>query len=183
MISRTHVRPSIPSLILVAALASCGRASSPPPAENAQFRLQAAEALAAVEAYRAQVASAETAAACRTGRSGYEARMEAALAAMSSAAPALDAWTRSRTGPEHADLECGVAALRKEIERHTDIACTAPDLEANRAEAAAHVRAVERWAALLSARGEEIAAARGEETPARGPRCARFADGSVMYLP
>lgn len=176
-------RHPLPSLLLVAALASCGRAASPPPAEASQLRLHAAEALAAIEAYRVPAASAESATACRTLRAGYEGRMEGAMTGISTVAPALDAWTRSRSGPEHADLECVAAALRKEIERHTDIACTAPEPGANRAEAAAHVAAVERWASLLAARADEIAGSRGEEGPARGPRCARFADGSVMYLP
>ena len=178
-----NVSRSLPSLVLVAALASCGRAASSPPAEASQLRLHAAEALAAIEGYRAPAASVESPAACRASRSGYEARMEAAMKGISAAAPALDAWTRSRIGPEHGDLECVVAALRKEIERHTDIACTAPDPGSNRAEAAAHVGVVERWATLLAARAEEIAGARGEEAPARGPRCVRFADGSLMYLP
>jgi hypothetical protein len=178
-----NVGPSLPSLLLVAALASCGRAASPPPPEASQLRLHASEALAAIEAYRVPAASVESAAACRALRSGYEVRMESAMTAISAVAPALDAWTRGRSGPDHADLECVVAALRKEIERHTDIACTALDPGSNRAEAAAHAGVVERWASLLAARAEEIAGARGEEAPARGPRCVRFADGSLMYLP
>ena len=66
-----------------------------------------------------------------------------------------------------------------EFERHTDIACTSPDLAANRAEAARHVVAMDRWADLAVARASGI----GTVTEAKGPRCVRFADGERMYMP
>jgi hypothetical protein len=94
--------------------------------------------------------------------------------------------TRARGLSQHADLECGGVAMLAEFERHTDIACTSPGLEVNRAEAAQHALAMGRWADLTVARSEQVGMASEPERPAGGgggPRCVRFADGSHMYLP
>ena len=63
-----------------------------------------------------------------------------------------------------------------EFERHTDIACTSLDLAANRAEAARHVVAMDRWADLTMARASGLGTVtEPKEAPLR-PLLGRRAD-------
>jgi hypothetical protein len=73
-----------------------------------------------------------------------------------------------------------------ELHRHLGIACSFPDLAANRAEAEQHLDAMDRWADLEVARAAEAPAAMATGAAERdegGPRCVRFSDGTGMYLP
>jgi len=175
----------VPALVLV--LAACGRSSpTATPADTAQLRVLASGIVSSTEAYGARASSATSPSACRAARSEYEEQVRPALEGMLALGPRVDERMRARGLSQHADLECGGVAMLAEFERHTDIACTSPVLEVNRAEAAQHALAMDRWADLAVARAEEAGMA---AEPGRlaggggGPRCVRFADGSQMYLP
>jgi hypothetical protein len=169
---------------LVSFLVACGQPSrQPAPLELAQLREQAAAVAAAIGSYRDQGAAMEGSAGCRAGREEYEARVGPALETLQSLARKVDPWLEARGPAGHADLECAVLALRTELERHTDIGCTSPDLVANRGETAAHVQVMSRWSDLLGSRIEEASLAGAGDEPRRGPRCVRFSDGSLMYMP
>jgi hypothetical protein len=173
-----HSRLAFLAPILV--LAACGRSAPPAaPAEVDTFRAVATTVGSALDAHGDRAASMESATSCREERNEYEERVGPAIERMASLAARIDPWLRERGPSDHADLECVAAALRAEFERHTDIACTSPDLAANRAETLAHVATVARWRNLAVARLEEA----GGEGKGTGPRCVRFSDGSVMYLP
>jgi hypothetical protein len=90
---------------------------------------------------------------------------------------------REHASTEHADLACAGAELLAEFERHTDIACTAVAMEANRAEASAHLAAMDRWVRLVAARADEADVPPEAGTHRAGPRCVQFGDGGRMYLP
>jgi len=173
-------------LILVPALAlvACGR-STPPPAlaEAAQIRALATTIVRSIEAYGVQAASMADSTGCRAARSEYEARVGPAIEGILARAGAADSWLRASGPSEHADLGCGAAAMLAEYERHTDIACTSLDLAPNRAEAAAHVMAMDRWADLVVARVEESGGSSDKNAGRNGPRCVRFGDGVLMYFP
>jgi hypothetical protein len=162
------------------ALSACGRsAPPPPPAEAAQLRTLGASIQAATGAYAILSAAATTPADCRAARADYEKQVGQAIDAIRALAARLDPWIQDRGPSEHADVECQAGAMLAEFERHTDIACTSPDLVANRTEAARHVVAMDRWADLAVARASGI----GTVTEPKGPRCVRFADGDRMYMP
>ncbi len=175
----------VPALAL--ALASCGRSSpAATPADTAQLRALSSGIVRSTESYGARASSATSPSACRAARSDYEEQVRPAIEGMLALAPRVDERMRARGLSQHADLECGGVAMLAEFERHTDIACTSPGLEVNRAEAALHATAMGRWADLTVARAEEVGMASEPERPAGGgggPRCVRFADGSHMYLP
>lgn len=162
------------------ALAACGRsAPPPPPTETAQLRDLGNAIEAATGTYAVRTAAATTPADCRTARSDYEKQVGPAIETLRALGTRLDAWIRDKGPAEHADVECQAGAMMAEFERHTDIACTSLDLAANRAEAARHVVAMDRWADLAVTRAEVI----GTATEGKGPRCVRFSDGERMYLP
>ncbi|MGA8891275.1 MAG: hypothetical protein WB493_06890 [Anaeromyxobacteraceae bacterium] len=170
----------VPALVLVA----CGTSTPPAvPAEAARLRPVAQSLVAAVEAYQDRIASMASPAECRTTRSAYEARVGPAIEGLLALAPRLDAWMRERGAPEHADLACEGASILAEFERHTDIACTAVAMEANRAEASRHLRAMEPWVKLVAARVGEAEDPADGAAHRTGPRCVRFADGGRMYMP
>jgi hypothetical protein len=177
-----HLRLAI--LVPALALAACGQSVPPAiPAEVAQLRVLAGTLRTALETYVSRSTAVRGSTDCRAERTAYEVRAGPAIQGMLSVAPRLDPWMRARGSTEHADLACGVASLLAEFERHTDIACTAVDMDANRAEAAAHLLAMNRWLGLLAARAEEAALPAGEEDARSGPRCVRFGDGARMYMP
>jgi hypothetical protein len=177
-----HIRIAI--LYPVLALAACGRSTPPPaPAEAAQLRALATTVVSVIESYGARAAAMASSAACRADRAGYEARVGPAIESIGALAARLDPWLQARGPSEYADLACAASAMLAELERHTDIACTSPDLPANRAETAAHVLVMERWADLALARLGEVSAPGGREGAGSGPRCVRFSDGGRMYLP
>lgn len=164
----------------VLALEACGRsAPPPPPAEAAQLRTVGTSIGTAAGAYAVRSASATSPADCRAARTDYEKQVGPAIEALRALGSRLDPWIQDRGPSEHADVECQAGAMLAEFERHTDIACTSLDLAANRAEAARHVVAMDRWADLAVARAEVI----GTATEGKGPRCVRFSDGERMYLP
>jgi hypothetical protein len=170
------------SMILVSsfALAACGRSTpAAPSGDLARLRAFGSAIGTAVAEYRTRSASMTSSASCRTARTEYEDRVQPSIEGILALAPRLDPWLRSRGPEEHADLECGAGAMRSEFERHTDIACTSLDLDANRAETAQHAATMERWAELAVARSGEGGAA----AEAVGPRCVRFSDGERAYLP
>jgi hypothetical protein len=177
-----HIRSLV--LLPAIALAACG-GSTPPaaPAEAAQLRALAKTIVGSIEDYGSQARSMASSTGCRTERSQYEARVGPAIEGIIALAPALDPWMGTRGPSAHADLGCGAAAMLAEFQRHTDIACTSLDLATNRAETAAHVVTMRRWADLVAARGEEAGEPRGGGASGGGPRCVRFSDGALMYLP
>lgn len=172
----------IQSVILASflVLAACGgSAPPPPPPEAAQARTLADGIAKSAAEYAARTAAMENGAACRTLRAAYEARVGPAIEGIRAVAGRLDEWLKSRGPADHADLECAAGAMLAEYQRHTDIACTALELSVNRAEAVAHVLLVDRWTDLVGARVAEGTSPRREG----GPRCVRFADGALMYMP
>jgi hypothetical protein len=171
----------IQSVILASslALAACGGSTpAPPPPEAAQVRTLADGIAKAAEDYAARTAAMESGSSCRTLRAAYEARVGPAIEGIRAVAGKIDEWSRSRGPGDHADLECAAGAMLAEFQRHTDIACTALELPVNRAEAVAHVLLVDRWTDLVAARVAE-----GAPRREGGPRCVRFADGALMYMP
>lgn len=174
----------VPALALT--LASCGRSSpAATPADVAQLRALASGIVSSTEAYGARASSATSPSACRAARSEYEEQVRPAIEGMLALALRVEERIRARGLSQHADVECSGVAMLAEFERHTDIACTSPGLEVNRAEAALHALAMDRWADLAVARAEEAGITAEPERLAGGggPRCVRFADGSHMYLP
>ena len=174
----------LPVLAPVLLLAACGSSAPPvPPAEAARLRPVAQSLVAAVEAYQERIDSMTSPAECRSTRSTYEARVGPAIEGLLALAPRLDAWMRERGAPEHADLACEGASILAEFERHTDIACTAVAMEANRAEASRHLRAMDPWVKLVAARAGEAEDPAEGAAQRTGARCVRFADGGRMYMP
>ena len=162
------------------ALAACGRSSPPaPPGEAAQLRAIGTAIGAAAGTYAVRSAAATSPAECRAARADYETQVGPGIDAIRALGTRLDPWIQDRGPSEHADVECQAGAMLVEFERHTDIACTSLDLAANRAEAARHVVAMDRWADLAVARASTL----GTATEAKGPRCVQFSDGNEMYLP
>ena len=157
------------SMIVVPALAlaSCGRSSpAATPADTAQLRALSSGIVRSTESYGARASSATNPSACTAARSDYEEQVRPAIEGLLALGPRVDERMRARGLSQHADVECGGVAMLAEFERHTDIACTSPGLEVNRA--------------------EEVGMAAEPERPAGGgggPRCVRFADGSHMHLP
>ena len=169
------------------AFAACDRSSPPPaPAEVARLRVLAGTIGASTEAYGARAALMTSSTACRAARSDHEDRVRPAIEGMVSLGARVDPWMRARGPSDHADVECAAGAMLAELDRHTDIACTAVDLAANRAEAARHVEVLDRWSDLGAARAEEAGAATATSaagSDGTGPRCVRFSDGDRMYHP
>jgi hypothetical protein len=174
----------IAALVPALLLAACG-SSAPPvaPPEAARLRDLARSLATALEAYGGQAASLASRTDCRSIRSGYEARVGPAIEGIRALATTLDPWMREHASTEHADLACAGAELLAEFERHTDIACTAVAMEANRAEASTHRAAMDRWVRLVAARADEADVPAEGGTHRAGPRCGRFGDGGRMYLP
>ncbi len=145
-----------PILLAALALAACGR-SAPPGSPAEAVRLQAlAGALSTdADAYGTAASATANPTVCRRARDAYERRVR----------PVLDA----------------VAGLAAELDRHTDIACTALEPAANRAETERHLAVLDRWTDLLVARAESAGAPAAPR--ATGPRCVRFEDGERIYLP
>ena len=169
------------------ALAACGRSSpAAPAAEIEQLRVLATGVVASTEAYVARAESMSDRAACRTARAAYDAQVRPRIEGMVAVAPRVDRWLEARGPDEHADTECAADTMLDELDRHLGIACSFPDLAANRAEAAQHLEAMDRWADLEIARAAEASAAMAPGATERdesGPRCVRFSDGTEMYLP
>ncbi len=177
------------SMILVPALAfaACGRSSPPAPAaEIEQLRVLANGVVDSAEDYRDRAAAMADRAACRTARAAHDERVRSRIEAMVALAPRVDRWLQARGPDDHADTGCSSTTMLDELDRHLGIACSSPDLAANRAEAVRHVEAIDRWADLAVARAAEAAAATAPgaaENDGGGPRCVRFSDGNEMYLP
>ena len=171
----------------VVALAGCGRSSpAAPAAEIEQLRVLASGVIGAAEAYGVRAAAMTDRAACRAARAGYEEQVRSRIEGMVALAPRVDRWLQARGPDDHADTECSTSTLLDELDRHLAIACSSPDLAANRAEAVRHLEAMDRWADLAVARAAEASAAMAPgaaENDGRGPRCVRFSDGKEMYLP
>jgi hypothetical protein len=171
----------------VVALGACGRSSpAAPTAEIEQLRVLASGVVSTAEAYGVRSGSMTDHAACRAARAGYDEQVRPRIEGMVALAPRVDRWLQARGPDDHADTECSTSTLLDELDRHLAIACSSPDLAANRAEAARHLEAVDRWADLSVARAAEASAAMASgsaENDGRGPRCVRFSDGKGMYLP
>jgi hypothetical protein len=171
----------------VVAFAACGRSSpAAPAAEIEQLRVLASGVVDSAEDYGARAAAMADRAACRAARAGYDEQVRSRIEAMVALAPRVDRWLQARGPDDHADTACSSTTMLDELDRHLGIACSYPDLPANRAEAVRHVEAIDRWADLAVARAVEAAAAvapGAAENGGGGPRCVRFSDGNEMYLP
>jgi hypothetical protein len=167
-------------LVPLLALVACSRSTpATPPPEAVQLRALGDSVARSVETYGARSSSMVDGASCRALRDAHEREVRPALGGIASLAPRLGPWLRARGPIEHVDAECLAGAMLAEIERHTDIACTALELAVNRAEAARYTAAMDRWADLAIARGDPT----GELREGTGPRCVRFSDGERMYQP
>jgi hypothetical protein len=172
---------------LALALAACGRSSPVAPAAEIELlRVLASGVAADTEAYGVRATSMADRAACRAARGDYEEQVRPRIERMVAIAPRVDRWLQARGPSEHVDAECTTSTMRDELERHLAIACSSPDVVANRAEAERHLDAMGRWADLAIARAEEAGGALAPGSAVRvegGPRCVRFSDGNEMYLP
>ncbi len=134
------------SMILVPALAfaACGRSSpAAPAAEIEQLRVLASGVVDSAEAYGARAAGMPDRAACRTARAGYDEEVRPRVEAMVALAPRVDRWLQARGPEDHADTECASSTMLDELDRHLGIACSSPELAANRAEAVRHLEVMD----------------------------------------
>ncbi len=152
--------------VLSIALVACGRSSpAAPAAEIEQLRVLATGVVASTEAYVARAEAMADRAACRTARATYDAQVRPRIEGMVALAPKVDRWLQARGPDEHADTGCAAATMLDELERHLGIACSFPDLAANRTEAVKHLEAMDRWA---GPRGRARRGSRRGHGPRRG---------------
>lgn len=86
----------------------------------------------------------------------HSAEVDSQLDRLQGLAPAFDHDLESLGFEELADVECGVLALRAELERHGTVACASTDASAGAAELSEHCAAMLSVASQLHERAESV---------------------------
>jgi hypothetical protein len=177
-------------LVLVLALAACGSSTtSLSSADLQQFSALASNVASAASSYGAQAAATSDLPSCASAQAGYDGQVRPMIAGMNGIGARMDVEMAGMGHMSDADMGCDLGAMKAALDRHQGVACSSPDVAANRAEAAQHVAEMTRWADLARARAQEMGSMMGMPgmggmgAAGSGPHCAQIAGGGFAYVP
>lgn len=151
-----HMKKLI-GMMCVAALAACGGSGSlTNGADASAYRSAALQVSTSVASYDTATTSMTTPAECTAAVQHHEAQVDPVLGHMGEMAGGMDGAMRSMGEMKGADMECGVAVMQQEMQKHHAAACSSLDMAANRAEAQRHVEAMQQLANHMQMRAEEM---------------------------
>ena len=152
------------ALASVLVLAACGTGNNSMGVSTADVSSYDRAALAvsgSVATYRAATTSMASPSDCQAAVHQYAAQVQPALDQMKGMSSRMDGAMKSMGQTMRADMECGADVMRGELEQHMSVACTAADVEANRAEAARHSDAMEGFSEHMRMRASEVGSMMG----------------------
>ncbi len=172
--------------VLAATTAACGGPATPSATTGtaqavAQSYQSVGQGMATtVSHYQASTATMPDLAACRTAEGEYAAGMGPLIDRMRTLSGAMDHYMAGAMGASWADMDCVAAAMAAEYERHGAVACAAPDVSVDHAEAAHHSATMADWIEHQRVRYEQMGEAMGITPPAGDSTwtCVHNPDGS-----
>lgn len=178
---------TIRTLAILGAVAAtaCGDPANSPsntPAQTAASSYQALgqDMATAVAQYQAATATMPNVSTCQAAEAAYEANIRPMIDRMKTASAAMDQHWAGEMGPTGVDMACVAAAMAAEFERHRAVACAAPDVTVDHAEATHHGQTMAGWVDHQRVRYEQMGAAIGMTPPTTNTTwtCTINADGS-----
>ncbi len=106
--------------------------------------------------YRTSTAAMTTAADCTAAVQQYSAEVKPNVDRIAQMSGRMDGAMSSMGQMMGADMQCGAGVMQHELAQHLGVACTAPDMTANRAEAARHSDAMQEFADHMRMRADEM---------------------------
>ena len=116
----------------------------------------ASKVSASAASYQTSTANAATPADCTAAVQQYTTEVQPNVDRIAQMSGRMDAAMNSMGQMMGADMECGSAVMHQELAHHLGIACTSPDMAANRAEAMRHVGAMQDFADHMRMRADEM---------------------------
>ncbi len=151
MMNRFHV---LGCALLLGACGGGSTAGMNPSAASAYDRA-ALQISDTVTSYGAASATMGSSADCNAAVQQYANQVQPMIDRMASMAGPMDDAMKSMGQMMGADLECGAAVMKQELQRHLGSACSSPDMIANRSEARRHADAMQQIANHMRMRAAE----------------------------
>lgn len=139
----------------IALVSGCRGTHDLAPADVAAYNQVTADVAGQVQTYCSTVAATPSAGGWTASLQEYVNHVRPDLARMAPLAGRLDDEMMG-TGSMHAgDMRCAMDAMSRELDRFAGVACTLPDMAANRAEAQRHCDTMQGYADHMRMRGAE----------------------------
>ncbi len=156
---------TVTSVAVAFLLAACGmsRTASMSQADIAAYDQAAAGTGGAVATYRAAAETASSPAECASAVARYDAQVRPMLDRMKEMAGRMDQHMTGMGSHAGADMQCGMDVMVEELEHHLAVACTLPDVAADRAEAERHCDTMQAFVDHMRMRADEMGSMMGDE--------------------
>lgn len=159
------------TILAAATAAACGGPATPSATTGAaQAMAQSYQAVGqdmttTVGHYQTSTATMPDLGACRTAEGEYAATMGPLIDRMRTLSGSMDHYMAGAMGTSWADMDCVAQAMAAEYERHRAVACGAPDVSVDQAEAAHHGTTMSGWIEHQRVRYEQMGEAMGITPP------------------
>ncbi len=174
------------TILAAATAAACGGPAAPSATTNSaqavakSYQAVGQDMATTVSHYQASTATMPDLGACRTAEGQYAATMDPLVDRMRTLSGTMDHYMAGAMGATWADMDCVAQAMAVEYERHTGVACAAPDVSADETEAAHHGATMSGWIEHQRVRYEQMGEAMGITPPSGDTTwtCVHNPDGS-----
>jgi hypothetical protein len=124
---------------------------------------QAAAAVSSSDStYQTATSSMASPSDCTAAVQHYSAEVQPHVDRLGQMSGRMDAAMSAMGEMMGADIECGAAVMRQELQHHLAVACASTDMGANRGEASRHVTAMQGYADHMRMRADELGTMMGE---------------------
>ncbi len=142
--------------LLLGACSGMGNSTGVSASDVVALDQAAANVSSSAASYQTSAASMATPADCTSAVQQYTAQVQPNVDHIAQMSGRMDAAMSSMGQMMGADMECGAGIMQQELARHLGIACTSPEMAANRAEAMRHVQAMQGFADHMRMRAGEM---------------------------
>jgi hypothetical protein len=141
---------------LLSACSSMGNSTGVSASDVAALDQAAANVSGSAASYQTSTSNMATPADCAAAVQQYSVQVQPNVDRIAQMSGRMDSGMSSMGQMMGADMECGSGVMQQELAHHLGIACTSPDLAANRAEVMRHVQATQEFADHMRMRADEM---------------------------
>ena len=152
---------AVAAALLLGACSGTSNSTGVNASDVAALDQSAAKVSSSAASYQASTAGMATRADCAAAVQQYTAEVQPDVDRISQMSGRMDAAMSSMGQMMGADMECGAGVMQQELAHHLGIACTSPDMAADRAEAMRHVQAMQQFADHMRMRADEMSTMMG----------------------
>jgi hypothetical protein len=147
---------ALATALLLSACSSMGNSTGVNASDVAALDQAASNVSGSAASYQTSTANMATPADCTAAVQQYTTQVHPNVDHIAQMSGRMDAAMSSMGQMMGADMQCGSSVLQQELAHHLGIACTSPDMAANRAEAMRHVGAMQEFADHMRMRADEM---------------------------